>query len=156
MGTSIKWGGMAIGIWPSVQPSLSRQNEDEEGSFPAGNGQNTISRGGDGDELSDPKEPSSSIPYARVMPKNRRSKHNPLRPLHSKCMVLVLGFAVSFSLACASLTPADDDLHFSSIVVDGHSDTTPRFADPDWNFGERHSDADGDMDLPRIREGGRG
>ncbi|MEZ7980177.1 MAG: dipeptidase [Myxococcota bacterium] len=88
------------------------------------------------------------------MPKNRRSKHSLLRPLHSKCMVLVLGFAASFSLACASLTPADDDLHFSSIVVDGHSDTTPRFADPDWNFGERHSDTDGDMDLPRIREGG--
>ena len=45
-------------------------------------------------------------------------------------------------------------LHFSSIVIDGHSDTTPRFQDPSWHFGERHDSADGNMDLPRIREGG--
>ncbi len=45
-------------------------------------------------------------------------------------------------------------LHFEAIVIDGHSDTTPRFEDPSWSFAERHDATDGDMDLPRIREGG--
>ena len=45
-------------------------------------------------------------------------------------------------------------LHRSAIVVDTHSDTTPRFEDPDWDFTSRHSLEDGHMDLPRIREGG--
>lgn len=64
----------------------------------------------------------------------------------------LLAIATMFLVGCAAQTPTE--LHFSSIVIDGHSDTTPRFADPDWRFGERHDDADGDMDLPRIREGG--
>ncbi len=56
----------------------------------------------------------------------------------------------------ACLTPGDlaRDLHFDSIVIDGHSDTTPKFEDSSWSFGDRHSVADGSMDLPRIREGG--
>ncbi len=60
------------------------------------------------------------------------------------------------ALLCACATSGDParDLHFDAIVIDGHSDTTPRFEDPNWSFGERHSAADGDMDLPRIREGG--
>ena len=62
--------------------------------------------------------------------------------------------------ACTTLgdgSASDDparDLHFDAIVVDGHSDTTPRFADPTWDFATHHDDTDGDMDLPRIREGG--
>jgi membrane dipeptidase len=43
-------------------------------------------------------------------------------------------------------------LHRDAIVVDTHSDTTPRFEDPTWRFDERHTT--GHMDLPRIREGG--
>lgn len=45
-------------------------------------------------------------------------------------------------------------LHRDAIVVDTHSDTTPRFEDPGWSFAERHDASDGHMDLPRIREGG--
>ena len=56
--------------------------------------------------------------------------------------------------ACATPPQSARDLHFDSIVIDGHSDTTPRFQDPTWAFGERHAADDGDMDLPRIREGG--
>jgi membrane dipeptidase len=44
------------------------------------------------------------------------------------------------------------DLHQRALVVDTHSDTTPWFQDPLWNFAERH--ADGHEDLPRMREGG--
>ncbi|MBW2280241.1 MAG: dipeptidase [Deltaproteobacteria bacterium] len=47
---------------------------------------------------------------------------------------------------------AVDALHRDSIVVDTHSDTTPWFQDPEWDFAARHET--GDMDLPRIREGG--
>ena len=63
---------------------------------------------------------------------------------------------LALASGCASSPGAPDAraLHFDAIVIDGHSDTTPRFEDPGWSFGERHDTADGDMDLPRIREGG--
>ena len=69
---------------------------------------------------------------------------------------LLLSFLIASLAGCATTEAPDpaEALHFDAIVVDGHSDTTPRFADPSWNFAERHDDADGDMDLPRIREGG--
>ncbi len=44
------------------------------------------------------------------------------------------------------------DLHFSSIVVDTHDDTTQRLLDPKFNLGARHTD--GSIDIPRMREGG--
>jgi membrane dipeptidase len=60
--------------------------------------------------------------------------------------------------ACTTPHASPDDearqLHFDAIVIDGHSDTTPRFEDPSWSFGERHDVTDGTMDLPRMREGG--
>jgi membrane dipeptidase len=65
--------------------------------------------------------------------------------------------ALAFSMVisgCATSSDSALDLHFDSIVIDGHSDTTPRFEGPTWSFAERHDVADGDMDLPRIREGG--
>ena len=43
-------------------------------------------------------------------------------------------------------------LHFSSIVVDTHDDTTQRFLDGKFDIVERH--ADGSIDLPRMHEGG--
>lgn len=65
--------------------------------------------------------------------------------------------------ACAngpSPTPAERSgaadsaaaLHRDAIVIDGHSDTTPWFEDPDWHFDARHDE--GHQDLPRMREGG--
>jgi membrane dipeptidase len=44
------------------------------------------------------------------------------------------------------------DLHFRSIVVDTHDDTTQRLLDPKFDLGARHTD--GSIDLPRMREGG--
>ena len=43
-------------------------------------------------------------------------------------------------------------LHESAIVIDGHSDTTPWFQDPEWDFLALHDD--GHQDLPRMRAGG--
>jgi membrane dipeptidase len=42
-------------------------------------------------------------------------------------------------------------LHFSSIVVDTHDDTTQRFLDGKFDLGPRSST--GSIDLPRMREG---
>ena len=54
--------------------------------------------------------------------------------------------------------PADDiaerahKLHFSSIVLDTHADTTQRLLDGKFDIGTRHPD--GHVDIPRMREGG--
>jgi membrane dipeptidase len=45
-------------------------------------------------------------------------------------------------------------IHRDAIVIDTHSDTTPRFQRDDWDFSQRHPQSDSHMDLPRIREGG--
>ncbi len=39
-------------------------------------------------------------------------------------------------------------------MIDLHSDTTPWFEDPTWDFGARHPASETHMDLPRMREGG--
>jgi len=43
-------------------------------------------------------------------------------------------------------------LHFSSIVLDTHDDTTQRFFSKEFSLGKRNSD--GHVDIPRMREGG--
>ena len=43
-------------------------------------------------------------------------------------------------------------LHFSSIVLDTHDDTTQRFFSKDFDLGKRNPD--GAVDIPRMREGG--
>lgn len=43
-------------------------------------------------------------------------------------------------------------LHFTSIVIDTHDDTTQRFLDGKFDIAVRHED--GSIDIPRMREGG--
>ncbi len=43
-------------------------------------------------------------------------------------------------------------LHFSSIVLDTHDDTTQRFFSKEFDLGKRNPD--GNVDIPRMREGG--
>src|SRR5580698_9631425 len=43
-------------------------------------------------------------------------------------------------------------LHFSSIVLDTHDDTTQRFFSKDYDLGKQNPD--GHVDIPRMREGG--
>jgi membrane dipeptidase len=52
----------------------------------------------------------------------------------------------------AGVTQQAHDLHFGSIVVDTHDDTTQRLLDPKFNLGAKH--ADGSIDIPRMRAGG--
>lgn len=55
-------------------------------------------------------------------------------------------------MAADSVSNKAKKLHFSSIVMDTHDDTTQRFLDGKFDIGERH--ADGNIDIPRMREGG--
>jgi len=75
----------------------------------------------------------------------------------------VLAFLCLSSCLCAGLVfsrrvSADDiaerakKLHFSSIVLDTHDDTTQRFFSKDFDIGKRNPD--GHVDIPRMREGG--
>lgn len=43
-------------------------------------------------------------------------------------------------------------IHFSSIVIDTHIDTTPRLQREGWKFTEEHTD--NAVDLPRMKKGG--
>jgi membrane dipeptidase len=75
---------------------------------------------------------------------------------------MIRSFAVFVCLlgavALLALSPADSiseqarRLHFSSIVVDTHDDTTQRFFSSDFDLGKRNPT--GAIDIPRMREGG--
>lgn len=43
-------------------------------------------------------------------------------------------------------------IHRSAVVIDTHTDTTPNFENPEWDFATRHGT--GHVDIPRLREGG--
>jgi len=70
---------------------------------------------------------------------------------------LAAGILVSAAAFLAAAVTADDisarakKLHFSSIVVDTHDDTTQRFRDGKFDLGPRN--AAGSIDIPRMREG---
>ena len=51
-----------------------------------------------------------------------------------------------------SISDRAHKLHFSSIVLDTHDDTTQRFLTKDFDIGKRN--LDGHIDIPRMREGG--
>jgi membrane dipeptidase len=64
-------------------------------------------------------------------------------------------------VAVITAMPKPDDvsvrarkLHFASLVVDTHDDTTQRFLDGDFDLGLRNSS--GSIDIPRMKEGGLG
>src|SRR5256886_10572384 len=61
--------------------------------------------------------------------------------------VCVAGLVVSGD----SISEKARKLHFSSIVVDTHDDTTQRFLDGKFDLGTRSSS--GSIDIPRMREG---
>jgi len=60
--------------------------------------------------------------------------------------------AMIVSTAADSVSDQAKKLHFSSIVIDTHDDTTQRLLDPNFDLGARHSD--GNIDIPRMRDGG--
>ncbi len=72
--------------------------------------------------------------------------------------LLCVGFCLCLAAPLVRSTSADDiaerahKLHFSSIVLDTHDDTTQRFFSKNYDLGKRNPD--GHVDIPRMREGG--
>jgi len=62
------------------------------------------------------------------------------------------GLFVATMVARDGVSERAKKLHFSSIVVDTHDDTTQRFLDDKFELGVRHSD--GSIDIPRMKAGG--
>ncbi len=62
------------------------------------------------------------------------------------------GLLVTSGLAGDNISEKARKLHFSSIVVDTHDDTTQRMLDPKFDLGARQPK--GSIDIPRMREGG--
>jgi membrane dipeptidase len=70
------------------------------------------------------------------------------------CAILALALPLIVMSAADDISPKARKLHFSSIVVDTHDDTTQRLLVPGFDIGARHTD--GGIDIPRMREGGLG
>ena len=69
-------------------------------------------------------------------------------------LFLVLGpqTMTSQSNATNNISLQARHLHFSSIVIDTHVDTTQRFIDGDFDLAPRNEK--GSVDIPRMKEGG--
>jgi membrane dipeptidase len=69
------------------------------------------------------------------------------------CCALVAWMPLCLS-APSPISKEARDLHFRSMVIDTHDDTTQRLLDQNFDLGARHDD--GNVDIPRMREGGLG
>ena len=76
------------------------------------------------------------------------------RVLLKIALCIAIGGLLVAGVKSETISARAKKLHFSSIVVDTHDDTTQRFLDGEFDIGERHSD--GSIDVPRMREGGLG
>ena len=69
-------------------------------------------------------------------------------------MCLLAGVMLAGAMAADGISERAKRLHFSSLVIDTHDDTTQRFLDGGFDLGARN--ALGSIDIPRMREGGLG
>lgn len=66
--------------------------------------------------------------------------------------LVVAGALMIASSSAQTVSEQAKKLQAASIVVDTHDDTTQRLLDPKFDMGARHTD--GNIDIPRMREGG--
>ena len=64
------------------------------------------------------------------------------------------GSLLAATMMADSIAQRARKLHFSSIVVDTHDDTTQRLLDAKFDLGAHHDS--GSVDIPRMKEGGLG
>ncbi len=69
-------------------------------------------------------------------------------------MCLLAGLVLAGTMAGDGIPERARRLHFSSLVIDTHADTTQRFLDDSFDLGTRN--ALGSVDIPRMKEGGLG
>lgn len=75
-----------------------------------------------------------------------------LRTLLTIGLCISAGWFLVAAVKPGAISARAKKLHFASIVVDTHDDTTQRFLDGNFDIGARHTD--GSIDIPRMREGG--
>jgi len=68
------------------------------------------------------------------------------------CFVVLVSSSLIAPASGDEIAERAKKLHFSSIVLDTHDDTTQRFFSTDFDIAKRN--ADGSIDIPRMREGG--
>ena len=68
------------------------------------------------------------------------------------CAVFLTGSRLNIPANADDTAARAHKLHFSSIVLDTHDDTTQRFFSKNFDLGKRNPD--GHVDIPRMREGG--
>jgi membrane dipeptidase len=67
-------------------------------------------------------------------------------------LFLCAGLVVLRRASADAIAERAKKLHFSSIVLDTHDDTTQRFFSKNYDIAKRNPD--GHVDIPRMREGG--
>lgn len=67
------------------------------------------------------------------------------------CIFMISFDSLSSAQKADPLTERARKIHFSSIVLDTHIDTTPKL-ETEWKFTEEHKE--GHIDLPRMKKGG--
>ena len=89
------------------------------------------------------------------MPLNNKMKLSGLsKALLGAGMCISAGMVLARSMAADGISERAKKLHFSSIVIDTHDDTTQRLFDAGFDLGARN--ALGSIDIPRMKEGGLG
>jgi membrane dipeptidase len=68
------------------------------------------------------------------------------------CILLLIWSSLLAPAHADEIAERARKLHFSSIVLDTHDDTTQRFFSKTYDLAKRNSD--GHIDIPRMREGG--
>lgn len=74
------------------------------------------------------------------------------RPLTISSVCLLGVFVMVVAASAQSVSEKAKKLQSSSIVIDTHDDTTQRLLDPKFDLAARQTD--GNIDIPRMREGG--
>jgi len=69
-------------------------------------------------------------------------------------LCILAGMVLAGTMASDGISERAKRLHFSSLVVDTHADTTQRFLDDGFDLGARN--ALGSVDIPRMKKGGLG
>ena len=75
-----------------------------------------------------------------------------IRPLTISSVGLLGVFVMVVAASAQSVSEKAKKLQSSSIVIDTHDDTTQRLLDPKFDLAARQTD--GNIDIPRMREGG--
>jgi membrane dipeptidase len=74
-----------------------------------------------------------------------------LRPILAASVLISAAIFVAAAVTADGISARARKLHFSSIVVDTHDDTTQRLLDGKFDLGARSTT--GSIDIPRMREG---